>query len=364
MIGPASTEQDLIHRFLESVRELPGVHATFDEVKEGPRDSGRGYDAQIDLRVGDQSLTLLLEVKKAIYPRDVRQALWQFRELSHRTGPRPDYETQFLLIAESISPGAKELLRAERVGYFDSGGSLLLPARHIYLFIDKPPPKSLQRSIRSVFSGRRAQVVHALLVRHRDWFSVKDIAALAQVSPSTASEVLSELDRFDWLASRGQGPTKERHLREPAALIDAWVKQLPSLKQPGMRRYYVPGLKADALIERLGHAFESHDVNYAISYEAAAQRYAPFLSNVSQVRIRMLAGPNADAAVADIGARVVSEGSNLAIIETNSAGELLFREKVDGAWSASPVQVYLDLLRGEGRAKEMADHLRKESIGF
>jgi hypothetical protein len=78
----------------------------------------------------------------------------------------------------------------------------------------------------------------------------------------------------------------------------------------------------------------------------------------------MLAGPNADAALADIGARTVSEGSNLAIIETTSARELLSRENPGGIWLASPVQVYLDLLRGEGRAKEMADHLRKERIGF
>jgi hypothetical protein len=131
-----------------------------------------------------------------------------------------------------------------------------------------------------------------------------------------------------------------------------------------MRRYYVPGLKTDALIERLGHTFDAHRVDYALSYEAAAQRYAPFLSTVSQVRTRMLAGPNADAAVADIGARTVSEGFNLAIIETTSARELLFRENAGGIWLASPIQVYLDLLRGEGRAKEMADHLRKERIGF
>jgi hypothetical protein len=51
-----------------------------------------------------------------------------------------------MLVAESISPGAKQLLRAERVAYFDSGGSLFLPARGAYLYIDKPPPKSLARS--------------------------------------------------------------------------------------------------------------------------------------------------------------------------------------------------------------------------
>jgi len=51
-------------------------------------------------------------------------------------------------------------------------------------------------------------------------------------------------------------------------------------------------------------------------------------------------------------------------LQCRSPGELLFRERISDAWLASPVQVYLDLLRGEGRAKEMAEHLRKERLGF
>lgn len=188
------------------------------------------------------------------------------------------------------------MLRSERVGYYDSGGSLYLPARGAYLYIDKPPPKTLAKSMRSLFSGRRAQVLHALLVRHRDWFGVTDLARQAMVSPATASQVLSELERFDWVMARGQGPAKERHLREPAALLDAWAKQLATLRPPTVRRYYVPGTKADALEARIGQVFGAHDVAYAISHEAAAQRYAPFLSNVPQVRTRVLSGANADAA--------------------------------------------------------------------
>jgi hypothetical protein len=363
MAEVAHPEPRLFKEFLESIQELPDASAEFAPGGDhGHLD--RIFDARIDLKVAGQSIELLVEVKKAVYPRDVREFLWHLREVSHSAAPRRDRDRQFLLLAESISPGAKDLLRAERVGYFDSGGSLFLPGRSAYVYIDRPPPKPLQKSMRSLFSGRRAEVLHALLVHHREWFGVKDIAKLVQVAPSTASEVLSELDRFEWLASRGQGPTKERHLREPAALLDAWVKQLPSLKQPDMHRYYVPGTKTDALIERLGRTFEAHDVKYAVSYEAAAQRYAPFLSTVSQVRARVLAGPNADAAIVDIGARLVSEGANLAIIKTNSPGELLFRENLGEIWLASPIQVYLDLLRGEGRARELADHLRKERIGF
>jgi hypothetical protein len=82
------------------------------------------------------------------------------------------------------------------------------------------------------------------------------------------------------------------------------------------------------------------------------------------VRARLLVSEAADAAIGALGAREVNEGSNLVIIEVKSPGELLFREQVDSIWLASPIQVYLDLLRSEGRAKEMAEHLRKERIGF
>lgn len=353
------TEHALIERFLESLRELPDVHAELEALEPAGQSAGQ-FDARIDLNVADKSIVLLVEAKKTVYPRDVRQVLWQFKALHQ--GRHAD--VQYVLIAESLSPGAKELLRAERVGYYDSGGSLFLPAPGAYVYIDKPPPKTLERSVRSLFSGRRAQVLHALLVHHQDWFGVTEVAERAHVAPSTVSDVLGELDRFNWLVSRGQGPSKERHLREPGALLDAWAKQLATLRAPKLRRYYVPGLKSEALIARLSQVFDAHQVGYALSYEAAAQRYAPFLSGISQVRTWLQPGTGADVAMAELDARVVNEGADLAVIETKSAGELLFRQQVGGVWLTSPIQVYLDLLRGEGRAKEMAEHLRRERIGF
>jgi len=359
MIESTATEHALIERFLEALRELPGVRAEM-EVREPSSTALHLVDAEIHLSVAGKPVVLLVEVKKTAYPRDVRQVLWQFKALHSADPPG----VQHLLAAESLSPGAKELLKAEGVGYYDTGGSLFLPVPGAYVYIDKPPPKSLEKSVRSLFSGRRAQVLHALLNHPQDWFGVTEVAERAQVAPSTVSDVLSELDRFDWLESRGQGPSKERHLREPRELLDAWASQLAGSAAPILRRYYVPGLKSDALLQRLVEVLGMHHVAYAVSYEAAAQRYAPFLSDISQVRTRLLPSAGADAALAELDARVVTEGVNLAVIETKSAGELLFREHVGGVWLASPVQVYLDLLRGEGRAKEMAEHLRRERIGF
>jgi hypothetical protein len=359
MLHAQAGEPGLINQFIAALRSLSEVQVELERV------AAPEHDAQLALDVAGKPIRALVDVRKAVYPRDVRQLVWRIRDLP-RQQPVEESSSEALavLIAESISPGAKELLRAERVGYYDSGGSLYLQARGVYLYVDKPPPKSLSRSMRSLFAGRRAQVLHGLLIRHQDWLGVKDLAELTLVSPATASQVLSEMERLDWLESRGQGPSKQRHLREPAALLDAWVKQLGSIRLPALRRYFVPAMKPEGLMERLGQVCEARSVEYAFSFEAAAQRYAPFLSAFSQVRCRLLAGSGADAAIAELGARVVSEGANLAVIEAKSAGDLLFRERVGGVWLASPIQVYLDLLRGEGRAKEMAEHLRRERIGF
>lgn len=364
MLESPLTEQQLITRFVDALRELPEVEAELDHQESSSKHGGRGYDAQVNLHVAGKSFVLLIEAKKSVFPRDARQVIWQLRAASHERPTGQGNMPLPLLVAESISPGAKELLRSERVGYYDSGGSLYLPAPGAYLYIDKPPPKTLAKSVRALFTGRRAQVLHALLVQHQNWFGVTALAQQAMVSPATASQVLAELERFDWLAVRGQGPSKERHLREPAALLDAWTRQLTAIRPPTLRRYYVPGTKADMLAARIGQVFDAHGVEYAISHEAAAQHHAPFLSSVSQVRVRVLIGASADAAIGDLGARVVNEGANLAIIEAKSPGELLFRERVGGLWLASPIQIYLDLLRGEGRSKEMAEHFRKERIGF
>ena len=234
MLGSEVMERQLLEAFLAALRELPEVQAEFDGI-ELPSGTDRGHDAQVELQAGGKAATLLIRVKKAVYPRDVRQALWQNRESARKRfelaeGRRP----VFVLAAQSISPGAKELLRNERVGYYDSGGSLFLSVANIYIYVDKPPPKSLSRYIRSLFSGRRAQVLHAVLMRNREWFGVKEIANRARVSPATASQVLTELERFDWVVSRGQGPGKERHLQEPGALLDAWVNQLTVMRPLSM----------------------------------------------------------------------------------------------------------------------------------
>ncbi len=351
------SERALVHQFVAALNALPDVQAQHEHAS--------ARVGELLLGVAGRRIRVLIESRKAVFPRDVQQLLWRIGEPHHRHGAEERGDAVVaVLLAESTSPGAKELLRDERVGYLEQGGSLYLPARGTYLLVDRPPPRSLTRTMRTLFTGRRAQVLHALLVRHAEWHGAKDLAAQARVSPATVSQLLTEMERIGWLETRDQGPGKQRYVREPSAVLDAWAQQVGSTPPPVPQRYFVPAVATGELMERLDDACAAHGAEYAISFEAAAHRHAPFLSSVSQVRCRLLAGPEGNAAIAQLGARAVSEGANLLVVEAASPGELLFRERTDGVWLARPVQVYLDLLGSQGRAREMAEHLRREKIGF
>ena len=354
-------ERDLLDMLLEALRKLPQVHMQPPILE---RRTGYGYyrlDAEIPLEAAGRTLTLLVEVRKSVYPRDIRQIIWRIKQSEQFN--RQDDEVIPLLAAESLSPGAKELLREEGVGYFDTGGSLYIPARGAFFYIDRPVPKTFERSVRSLFTGRRSQVLHALLVERGTWYSVNKLAELAKVSTATASVTLAALERFDWVISRGRGPSKERYLTEPGALLDEWSKQTSNRRPHSERRYYVPATAPEALMKHLTQLSAVHETECVMTQEVAAQRYAPFLSAVSRVSCRMMLGQAAREILSELGAKRVSEGANLYVIGTTSPGAFLFKERVGGIWLASPIQVYLDLLRGSGRAIEMAEHLRQERVG-
>lgn len=358
-------EKTIANHLVEALRALP------DSDFQPPQLEGRARpdafprpDARVDGFLAGRPLSLLIEIKKTVYPRDVPYILWQFKRFG--TFDRPSGRAEgpvFMLAAVSISRGAKELLLKERVGYFDTGGSLYIPAEGAYVYVDKPPPPALQKSVRALFKGKRAQVLHALLIHRDAWFGVKSLSALAEVSPATASETLTALERHDWLESKGSGPAKERRLTRPGPPLDEWARQSLIASAGKERKYYVSSAGQDSFIERFAAACKTHGVEYALTREAAAQIYAPFLSSVSRFACRMPPGDETQAVLSSLDARIVNEGTNLSVIETPSRGEFLFRKEIDGVWLASPVRVYLDLLQGSGRSQDMAQHLRREQLG-
>lgn len=355
------SEQELLDGLVDAIARLPDGYARIDAREQaiGPR--GR-VDALVDARIGGQPLQLLVEAKREAFPRDVRETVWQLRNyLAHM--PRDDREIVPFVAAGAISPGARDVLREEGVGFYDLGGSLYIPGRQAFVHIDRPAPKKGAKRFESVFQGQKARVVQAVFERRDEWLSVKDLAEAIGVSPATASATLSEMERREWVDVEGAGPSKLRRLRSPTALIDAWSSYVSDRKPPTIARYYVPGSNVVELAHRLDRACAETGAAYAVTAEAAAQAYAPYLSSISQVKCRIEPGRRRQAALEAMNARPVGEGWNLGVIEVRAPNEVAPAERIDGVWLASPLQVYLDLLQGSGRSREMAAHLRAERLG-
>src|SRR5262249_8730579 len=144
------------------------------------------------------------------------------------------------------------------------------------------------RSVRSLFTGKRSQVLHALLIKRKEWLGVNELSHLAEVSPATVSETLAALERMEWVSTRGQGPSKERQLSNASSLLNEWRTQSQASRgAKERRRFFVPGGEIMAIAHRIAEFCENGHIEYALTQEAAAQRYAPLLSSISRISIRM-----------------------------------------------------------------------------
>lgn len=354
------TEGERVADLLATLTALPffdAVHTVASTAEETATSTPE--DAVVRCTWAGRPVELVLLARTNIYPRDAREILWRMNALAaNRSDIVP------VLVADAISATAKDMLRAKRAAYYDAGGSLFLCTEPVYVDIDRPAPRPMASRVRSLFRGSRAQVVHCLLLAPNIWFGATRLAEEAGVSPGTASVVLRHLEQHEWVDTRGRGPTKQRRVADAGRLLDAWARDSETIRLFAHKDYYVPIVSEPALALELHRACEARGVDYALTGESAAHRYAPFLSNVS--RIQCLVGPDSgiDAVLRDIAAQPVDQGANLSVTRAPFLSALAPYERVDGVRLASPVVAYLDLLRAGGRSREMARHLRRERLGY
>ncbi len=353
MTSSNAPEMQIVQSLLDALQALPGAHAELRFIEGPSTPSGYRPDAEISLEMGGRQYALRVEAKRELFPRDAREVLWR---MDRSTSTNDGSAILRMVAADSLSPGAKDLLKAEGVGYFDRGGSRTRPPL-------APMSTSTSRRQSSHYQGNRLAVDRAPCPGHpRLAASSSRLAHRERVGGARASIAGNGVTGDDRARAAGvhrrerPGSAQGTTTTEPGRLLDQWAEYVKALKLPVFHRYFLPSLRAEQLLEAVTRVFAANEVAYAVSFEAAAQAYAPFLSSLSQVKCRAMSGSALEAGLAALNARVVEEGANFSVLETESAGDLLFPRKKQhhGTWLASPIQVYLDLLRSEGRARELA----------
>lgn len=356
----ANIDQNLFESLQNGFADIP--EARIDDLSRG--NGGRLRPTFIARTVvGARSLDFVVETRGNVYPRDAREAVWQLK-LRQKELESSNRRYFPMIIAQSISDGARAFLQDENVAYHDLSGSLYICADGVFVLIEKPKSKRAKRLDANIFQGSRAQVLHALTARPGEWVTVTEIAEDAGVSSATVSQTFRKLERHDWLETRGKGPAKRRQLMRSGALLDAWRDSVLAGPKAKRRRYYVPRKKPEEMAWQIRKEASDANLDLEFTGQFAAQSYAPFLSNVSDLTVRAQRKQDREWLLFILGARKVSEGANLIVIDASSKRRSSKRNEADERLLATPLQVYLDLLEDHGRSKEMAEHLRSQKLAW
>jgi len=356
----ANIEPELLESLSDSFEAIPNAH--MGEISWETGIGGRlRPDAILNAVVAGREIAFVAETRGDVFPRDAREIVWQLkRYLQELDNSNRRYVP--MILARSVSEGARDFLQEEQVAYHDLSGSLFVSVDETFVLIERPKPKRAKRRAMNVFKGTRAQVLHALFDRPGEWVSGSEVAEYAGVSPATVSETFKDLERRDWLDVRGEGPAKRRRLIWPDVLLDAWRDSILASRASKRTRYYVPRMKPEDMAHKIFSANYYDDYDLEFTGQFAAQFYTPYLSNVSDLTVRTFGKRTHDWLISNLGAREVSEGANLVVIDGKVNRNHHWKRDEDERLMASPLQVYLDLLEDHGRSKEMAEHLRSQKL--
>lgn len=213
---------------------------------------------------------------------------------------------------------------------------------------EKPRPRV------SPFAPKASRLVRALLANPERSWRLSEIAGEVEVDPGNAHRVLGSLLDLALL----ERDEDSYLVPDAGSLLEAWAE---AGRRP-RERVVVPiddGLKRP--LERL---IAPRPDAYAVSGECAAELMAPYL-DARQALVHCLDG-DALAAVQALGEEVDRPLRAAGRIEAVPADERVgdFGSVVDGLPLVSPAQLYVDLFRQRGRAREAAEHVRREVLDF
>lgn len=307
---------------------------------------------------------LAVELLRQAYPRDIRDAAWQLQSFLKDNNEAKDIIP--LVAAEHLSEGAKDDLRHHKLAYFEASGTFYLRHKEWLIDIQRPSKPNARRSEVPLFTGAREQVILALLVERHNFRSGLELAKLSETSTYTVSTVLAELERKEWIESEGSGRTLRRRLSQPTELLDVWAEAWTQRKDTKTKWYcYMsnPTNMLEQFFEKLNDSWIGRDGS-VFTGAAAANRITPHLTRTDTVELII---PPGKTGLYEFSLKLkpVDKGANVTLIERTGASFLFTDKKTTSQPRlANPFILYLDLLDGKGRNKELAYQLRLNELGI
>lgn len=267
-------------------------------------------------------------------------------------------------LVEHATSGLDRAALDQGVGYLDLGGRGRLVGPSV-VYVAPPVAGAVERdnTLRSgrehtvsAFAPKASRVARCLLTNSNLAWRLSDIAEATEMNPGNIHRILAALLDLGLIERDGD----EYMVPDPGSLLEAWSEQGRRARPKERIAIPVEGRLRDAvgsLLDVLG----DHTV---VSGELAAELYAPHLPAASAIVHHV-----GDVTIAELERSLASRvrplrAQSQIVVDHVDEGVGAFAERRDGLRLVSAPQLYFDLYREAGRAREAAEHVRREVLAY
>lgn len=338
-------ENELVERAIAWIRQVvpPNWSVQLSTTAYGggnPTEPQTLADRGIDL-VADNNLrtTVLVEAKREFTPRDVELTFGVNLARLLRT---MSYNVPILVVSEWLSSRTRELLEAQGINYLDLTGNALIrlasPVVYIRAQGQARAPKRATKGQVGLRGPKAAHIVRLLLDACPP-YGVRDIAAASGVAQSWVSRLLEALDREALIDRAPRGRVESVDVPR---LVRRWADDYDLFTTNKATSFLAPS-GATQVLARMKRAPAAGRLVVTGSF--ATVRLAP----VAAPTLLVAYSGDVDRASTALGLLPASEGANVVLLTPYDPVVWDRTVSDDGVEFASPSQVAVDCLTGNGR---------------
>lgn len=261
-----------------------------------------------------------------------------------------------VFVAPYFSEEACRLCREAGIGFFDLAGNTGLDTPQAYIEVTgKPNPNAGTLRAHKPFEGKAERIVRTLMLAPKRRWSMRELAATAQVSLGLASMITTALSDSGMVEKSRAG----LRLLDAGALLDAWSARY-DMRRSAFRHYRAT-VTRDIFKRQLRRVIEGRSERHALTLWSGAQ---PLLGE-ALARGHLALYWDGDPTPLAHALSLSAEQGQVHVFVFRPYDESLFwgmDEASEGLATVHPLQLYLDLASGDERELELAQLVRERAL--
>src|ERR1051325_8671046 len=339
---------------VQRLRELFPKAQGWEEVA-GAKVGSQSADLLLKFRLGGQEQVLVLEVSSLGQPRQIREAVTRFQEIKREIPTAYPVAT-----AVYIGPQSARILKNHGFGYVDLSGNCHLAFENV--LIEKEGKRNVRpstRPLRSLFAPAASRVVRVLLEDGGRAWRLEELAKAADVSLGHSHNVVKRLEDLRWVERDGN---QRITLGKPADLLDAWGESY-TYRANEIASYAAPERVTRRLMAEVARTIGAEGRRYAFTLASGLSLVVAASQRLTAMHRYVEGDPRPPARA--LGLRPAEEAdAGVHFLNPYDTGVFDGVLEKGGLRVAGLPQLYVDLLHYERRGRELAEHLRREAMGY